>query len=258
MKYSSIQAPLVEKGKNFETANDRSDRYDSRVLLEELAYSISHDLNTPLRQIKSYLTLLEIELGENRTEIEVQDLIDRVMDCVENIQRKHKALLTYSRIGRAELSTTSFPLHQFIMDVVKGLAHTQAINLTASLSHITIESDPEMVKGILNEILQNAINFSKENEIPQIELALYGDKKQCVLEVRDKGIGFLPQHNKKIFALFQSLHSAINYPQVGAGAGLALALRMAERIGVEIIPSGEENIGACFSLIFPMSVKHTS
>lgn len=235
-------------------SGNRGQQIDPKVLLEELAYSISHDFNTPLRQIRSYLNLLEMELEKQNLGQETKELICRVMESSEKLQKQHQALLRYSRIGRAELSLKSFSLDEMVLDVFHAFEGVYPINLEAVLSKVSIESDPNLVKEILEELFQNAIKFSKDGEIPRIELSLYGERKNIILEVRDHGIGFTSGHRDKIFALFQSLHSPITHPSVGVGAGLALCLRMAERIGVQIIPHGEENEGTCFTLIFPSTV----
>ncbi|MBV9959199.1 MAG: two-component system sensor protein, partial [Acidobacteria bacterium] len=97
--------------------------------------------------------------------------------------------------------------------------------------------------------LDNAVKFTRRTTQPRIEVGSTEDPHNCVLWVRDNGIGFDLKYHDRIFDIFQRLHPAEDYP--GTGVGLALVRKAMERMGGRAWAESEPGRGATFYLEIP-------
>ena len=103
---------------------------------------------------------------------------------------------------------------------------------------------------LYQNLIANAIKFRGE-QAPEVHLGAERDGDMWRLSVADNGIGIAPEQTERIFAIFQRLHSASEYP--GTGIGLAVCRRIVERHGGEIRVESRPGQGATFHFTLPAS-----
>lgn len=220
--------------------------------LEQFAYIVSHDLQEPLRLIRSFAGMLARHLGDSLDE-RASQFLNIMVDNAHHAQDKIQALLEYSRVNRAMKST----MHTFNTRHVVDQAIGQLgllVHETGAKIHIPVL--PEvfghslLIARVWQNLLSNAIKF-RSDEQPEIWIDVETRDKDWVFSVRDNGIGIDPTYCNQIFEVFSRLHPAKEYP--GTGIGLAICKRIVEGHSGQIWCSCETGKGAIFffSLPFP-------
>jgi len=175
------------------------------------------------------------------------------------MQKLIKDLLAYSRV--------STKVHPFECVDLKWLAERVSDDMhipqeskkpVIEISDLpTIDADPIQITQLLQNLLGNAIRYSKNRERPIIKIhgakvqPLHGSKKAFLeLRIEDNGIGFDMKYHDKIFQPFERLHGRGEYE--GTGMGLAICRKIVERHGGKIIAESELGKGSTFIVRLPM------
>ena len=225
--------------------------------LEEFAYVASHDLQEPLRKIRSFTELLQKQLYISVDE-RARKYMDYVVDAAQRMQELINDLLEYSRLGRLEVTYKSVDMEAIFDKLIADLSHL----IEESGSIIThdplpeIKANPIQMERLLKNLVTNAIKF-RSNEPPQIHITTYqrqtesakGEVNEWVFSVKDNGIGIHPDYHERIFQLFQRLHPREEYP--GTGMGLAICKKIVEKHGGNIWVESQEGKGATFYFTIP-------
>ena len=233
----TLEQRVVERTAQLQTANKE---------LESFAYSVSHDLRAPLRHVQGYVALLgsevEGQLSENGR---------RYMKTIAAAGRDMGALiddlLSFSRMGRAEMSQASVSLDQLVRDTLRDLELvTRDRHLVWKLPPLpAVQADPAMLKLVLANLLGNAVKFTRPRDPGQIEIGCAGrEGERAILFVRDNGVGFDPRFADKLFGVFQRLHRVDEFE--GTGIGLANVQRIIARHGGRTWAEGQLDAGATF------------
>ncbi|MBN2047944.1 MAG: hypothetical protein JW750_08890 [Anaerolineaceae bacterium] len=216
--------------------------------LESFAYSISHDLRTPLQVINGYAELLESRVG---TDPKTARYLLHIRENIAGIDQQINDLLEFSRLGRTELSLQTVDLNRMIQIVLDAQlidAEDQSIDVRVD-DHPLVEADPTMLQQIYTHLISNAVKYTRLRQPRQIHIG-YADPGDEVAHffVRDNGCGFDLRDADRVFALFQRLHR--NDEIEGNGVGLALVKRAVERHGGQIWVKSAPDAGStfCFTL----------
>jgi DNA-binding response OmpR family regulator len=211
--------------------------------LEAFSYSVSHDLRAPLRSIDGFSKALLEDYAE-RLDDQGRDHLGRVRSAAQRMGELIDDLLQLSRVGRSEMRRERADL--------SALAHAIAAELQERDPHrrvrfairegLLAEADPRLTRVVLENLLGNAWKFTGKSEDPAIEFGALNDDGETVYFVRDNGTGFDMQYAGKLFAPFQRLHSAADFP--GSGIGLATVQRVVGRHGGRVWAEGSVGKGA--------------
>ena len=214
--------------------------------LESFSYSVSHDLRAPLRHVQGYVDMLAREVGG-----QLSDKGRRCMKTIEDASREMGVLiddlLTFSRMGRAEMTETMVNLDVLVQDTLRDLqAATSARNMVWKIPPLpAVQADPAMLKLVLTNLFGNAVKFTGPRDPAEIEMGIAGTENgRVILFVRDNGVGFDPQYTHQLFGVFQRLHPADEFE--GTGIGLAHVRRIIARQGGRTWAEGKLNEGATF------------
>jgi PAS domain S-box-containing protein len=236
---SSAIRDITER-KHIETALKISNRE-----LEAFSYSVAHDLRAPLRGINGFSLALLETVGDQLDE-EAKDYLRRIRTGAERMGELIDALLTLSRVSRAELQRGPVDLHRLADSVMKQLHASQpdrAIEFTNQAAMV-VHGDASLLRAVLENLLGNAWKFTSTRTSTCIAFGCEPKNGVPIYFVRDNGAGFNMAYADKLFAPFQRLHSPREFP--GTGIGLATVQRIVNRHGGRIWAEGEPDRGATF------------
>ncbi|MFA7239519.1 MAG: transporter substrate-binding domain-containing protein [Sulfuricellaceae bacterium] len=247
-----INMDITER-KEFEEELQRSN-----VDLEQFAYAVSHDMRQPLRMIASYLQLIEIGLA-GQLDGEKRSYLNFAIEGAKRIDQMLMEILEYSRVGKAgeQLAwiDSRATLDEALHFLQPALNESQArLNIVGEWPHIMASHDE--ILRLLQNLIDNAVKFRVAGRIPEITITGQTVKNEWSLCVADNGVGIIPEQSKRLFQVFQRLHSREAY--AGTGIGLALCRKIAEhhkgRIWAE--SAGEGN-GSQFCVVLPVLREKT-
>lgn len=218
--------------------------------LERFAYVAAHDLQEPLRAVSSFTQLLAKRLGGGLDE-ESRSYVQHSVDAA----RRLKALL---RDVQLFLSEEKIPLpggpiapDEVLSEVREGLGELEArMQASVTVEPLPmVQADRRRLKEILNVLLSNAIQYRHPDRVPEVRVTGRVDGDMVMIGVTDNGVGIDPRFADQVFDVFKRLQ-----PRDGAsgtGMGLAIARKMAERLGGRIDLSSEPGVGSTFTLQLP-------
>ena len=223
--------------------------------LQTFTYTVSHDLKAPLRGIDGYSRLL---LSDHHDQLD-----DEGRGFIENIRRATRQmgaliddLLAYSRLERRELKLTPVPLAPLVDSVLSACRQNlppEGIEWVVQVDPaLMVLADVQSLSMALRNLLDNAVKFSHNSPAPRIEVsAEHWGEARLRLQVGDNGIGFDMKFHDRVFAIFQRLHRAEDYP--GTGIGLAIVQKAVKRMGGQVWAQSRPGEGAMFTVELPES-----
>jgi len=219
--------------------------------MEAFSYSISHDLRAPLIHIAGFVEMLKSDLGASIDEKSARHL-QTICDSTESMGRMIADLLTFSRIGRAEMHKVRFSLGDTLKDVRRDLqAQTQNRKITWQVPELPeVYADPFLLRQALFNLVANALKYTRKRDEARIEITVETTDKEQILAVRDNGAGFDMKYASKLFGVFQRLHPSSEFE--GTGIGLANVRRIIGRHGGRTWAEGAVEEGATFYFSLPI------
>ncbi len=202
---------------------------ESNMQLENFAYVASHDLQTPLRTIISFTQLLNRSLKE-KTNATEKEYMDFIVKATKNMQGLIQDLLNYSHVNNTKNDLKEIDVVDLLLEVKKELQFDIEKN-DATLNIPTIpffiKADNYKLKQLFQNLITNALKFSKPDLSPVLEISFEDKKTHWHFTFEDNGIGIENQYKEKIFLLFKRLHGKNDYE--GTGIGLAICKKIVEQ-----------------------------
>ena len=224
--------------------------------LEAFAYSVSHDLRSPLRAIDGFSKALLEDYGD-QFDAEGQDYFDRIRQNVNRMGILIDDLLRLSRVSRSEMEYSSVNLSTLVQeqaDDLQSLEPERQVTLVIA-PNVTISADLTLMRVVINNLMQNAWKFTSHHATARIEFGVTQLEGQLIYFLRDDGAGFDMAYTKMLFGVFQRLHNTHEFP--GTGIGLATVQRAIHRHGGKVWAEGAVEQGATIYFTIPRSIPHT-
>ena len=217
--------------------------------LQQFAYIASHDMEEPLRMVRSYLRLLE---NKNRGHLDERSLeyLNNALDGATRMQEMIHELLSYSRIGTSTDKFTLVPMEEPLGVALMNLK-MDIRGRGAQVTHgalPTIRADRNQMIQLFQNLISNAIKYHGP-EPPLVHVNAVRQGRDWVFSVRDNGIGIPKDQQGRLFQMFVRLHTREEYK--GTGIGLALAKRIVERHGGRIWVESDVGQGSTFYFQLP-------
>lgn len=221
--------------------------------LQQFAYVASHDLQSPLKTITNYLTLLETrhssQLDENaRRYVSVSvTSAQRMRDLIND-------LLQFSKVGH-DTAFVFIDLNQLVAEITEEL---KADTLAAGGS-IRVEPLPSIVaqrtdlRQLFQNLISNGLKYSRPGVPPQLTIRATTEGDAYLFSVSDNGIGIEAQHYERVFQIFQRLHSRNEYS--GTGIGLATCKKIVDIYGGKIWLESTPGLGTTFYFTLPKEIR---
>lgn len=213
--------------------------------LEAFAYSVSHDLRAPLRHIDGFMELLMDRIKGSMDE-KSQHYMNNISDAAKRMGKLIDNLLTFSRMGRYELSKQLVNMNELVHKVIQeqepDIANTNIYWRIEELPSVT--GDASLLQVVMFNLISNAIKFTRPREQAEITIGYRKTDSETIFFVRDNGVGFDPNYSNKLFGVFQRLHRTDEFE--GTGIGLASVRRIIERHGGKVWAEGKIDQGATF------------
>jgi light-regulated signal transduction histidine kinase (bacteriophytochrome) len=222
---------------------------DSNKNLKAFACVASHDLQAPLRQIRTLCELLEDHARDNLDE-HARTLVGHISGCAYRLSTLVDSLLAHSRID-ATLPTYEpvdcSELLACILQDFKTPIHENHAVVTHDVLP-TIQADRIQLRQLLQNLVGNALKYC-DDRTPVVHVGVESRSCEWLFSVRDNGIGIESRHFDQIFVMFTRLHADESYP--GTGVGLATCKRIVERHGGRIWVESQPNEGSVFYFTLP-------
>ena len=255
-KVQDLNSKLLENIAQLEEANKELDRF---------AFMASHDLQEPLRKIRTFSDLLYIRYNDNLDENGKMH-IHRIKTAAERMQLLIQDILTFSKMSLEKIDFIDSDLNIIVQDVLSDLDETaQRENATITIGYLpTIPVNPVLIRPLFSNLISNALKYKRAETNPVINIFCDNDsvqgsipanenKKYCRIYIQDNGMGFDQKYAEQIFGMFQRLHS--NKEIEGTGIGLALCKKIVEEHKGFISARSEINNGSTFVVSLPVSQK---
>jgi two-component system, chemotaxis family, CheB/CheR fusion protein len=253
-----LEQKVRERTAELQRANVELESSNNELL--QFASVASHDLKEPLRKIHMFSHLLKDKFADNNG---AADYLERIISASARMTKLINDLLTFTRLSVSG-TPESIDLNNIIEEVSSDLE--LAINEKSGKIDVgdlpKIEGVPGQLRQIFQNIISNALKFSRKDEAPHIKISselidscsfdAKPSKKgeHCRVVIKDNGIGFDNQYAEKIFTIFQRLHSREKYD--GTGIGLAITKKIIEKHNGIIKAESKEGEGATFTIILPL------
>jgi light-regulated signal transduction histidine kinase (bacteriophytochrome) len=241
----------------------------SNANLEQFAYVASHDLQEPLRKIKSFGNMLQGRYGQNLG-AEGGDLIIRMQSAANRMSILIEDLLTYSRVSvkpaQMKVLQTDKILEEALFDLER-LIHQKAAVIKAD-KLAPVAGQATQIGQLFQNVLSNALKFSHPSRKPEIRISSEMVTGQAapiavaradaarlfqMIRIRDNGIGFEPGYKDRIFQIFQRLHNRSEYP--GTGVGLSIVKKVVANHNGYIEADAIPGEGTTFTILLPAVVR---
>ncbi|TDW44614.1 phospho-acceptor domain-containing protein [Flavobacterium sp. 270] len=231
--------------------------------LDAFTYISSHDLQEPLRKIQTFSNILLTNEYPNLSE-DGKLKFNRILYATNRMRELINSLLTFSRATLVDRKFEIIDLSTIVADVKEAL-HENLLERNAVITtdfHDKVKIIPFQFIQLIENLLHNAIKFAQPNLPLQIDIKsrlvdiseiriekLETEVNYCHISFQDNGIGFEPEHNEKIFGVFQKLHGRDIYE--GTGIGLAIVKKIVENHNGYVNAVGEPMKGVTFNIYIP-------
>ena len=232
-----------------------SELRETNAQLEELVYSIAHDLRAPLRAMQGFSSLLVDAYGE-LLPAEGKNFAERIIRSAEAMDAITLDLLAYGRMARSDVTPGPVSVEAAwkaaVFQCEKAIEESRAI-LEVRRPLPTIQAQPAILTQVLANLLSNALKFVPQDVTPRITFRAEELGSAVRLWVEDNGIGISPEYQDRIFRVFERLNGS---EYQGTGIGLSIVRKGIERMGGSVGVESEAGQGSRFWIQLPKAPRN--
>ncbi len=237
---ASSEKQLKQKNEELTALNQELDRF---------AYSVSHDLKSPLNSIKGLIQLSRL----SKSEEEKEQLFTMMESSVEKLRKFIGEIETYTRQKQLVLQFTEIALAEVIQECIELVAYddgAQSVKITHHTHQVeTLISDEAQLRIIINNLLSNAIRYRNRRATQStVHIAATMQQGILTLSVADNGVGIAPEYLDKIFQMFEKGSSDRSG---SSGLGLFIVKETVNKLNGTIEVDSEVGKGSTFTVTIP-------
>ncbi|MEM9917093.1 MAG: ATP-binding protein [Bacteroidota bacterium] len=244
-----VRNNMALRKKNAEIKSQNTKLQESNVFLKQFAYVAAHDLKEPLRNIGSFINLLQKRYGGQFNE-EAREYMGFVTNGAKRMNSLLVDLLEYSRISSEEAVREPLNIREVVEEIcnnLKGQIDSKQANVYCSPGMPEIPMSRLHLTQLLQNLISNALKFSEN--APVIRINAYQRDGQIILNVKDNGIGINKEFEHKVFNLFQVLDKRKHYE--GTGIGLTICKNIVDKYDGQIWFDSRLGEGTTFFVSIP-------
>lgn len=220
--------------------------------------NMTHEFKTPIATIS-----LAVDAMRNEKVLEDREKISYFNGIIkeenQRMNRQVETILKASQLEKQEVDLNLKPvhIHEVIKDVVDNFAlqledRKGKVELALNAQNDTIEADEVHLSNLVNNLVDNALKYSKENTPPVVKLSTQSNGKKFSLKIEDNGIGMNRDTLKKIFERFYRAHTGNIHNVKGFGLGLSYVKTMVEAHDGDIKAESILGKGSTFTVDLPL------
>jgi PAS domain S-box-containing protein len=213
--------------------------------LESFCYSLSHDMRTPLRAIQSYSQLVLQEEG-TRLGPDCAGYLTKAISAAERMDQLIQDVLAFAKLSRQEITLEPIDVDRLVREIVQ-----ERPELQPEKAEIRVEIPLRRMSGhsasltqCVTNLLDNAVKFVARGVRPRVRVYSEANNGRVRLCFEDNGIGIEKEAQRRLFEMFQRMHTGTEYE--GTGIGLAIVRKSAERMGGKVGLESEVGRGSRF------------
>lgn len=218
------------------------------VELNNFTYVASHDLKSPLRGIDQLASWIADDLADTLNP-ETTEHLRLMRSRIKRMERLLDDLLAYSRVGRTDDEIATVNTHALINDIFDLIATTKRIELKLDPDLPVLQTRKVPLELVLRNLISNAIKHHDKAE-GCITITARQLPGRVEFAVRDNGPGIAPEHQERVFGMFQTLKPRDEVE--GSGIGLALVRKAVESLGGKVRLESDGASGCTFYFTWPM------
>lgn len=254
IKKEKERSALVEKEYNIkkELSEKLATKNDELITYSHI---MSHDLKAPLNTIKSFSSLLEKNIIENKVSSRNQDFIGFITSSTDSMGRLIDDLLKYSEIDKKNYEMHETDINEIVNDVLPAFQYevSQGNTIIEVKELPTIKCNPVILKTVFHNLISNGIKYQpldKQDHVPKVEIWSTLTDQGYDIYIKDNGIGIKEDYKKKLFKPFERFHAESDYK--GTGLGMSICKRIMDAHGGLISLDSSNEHGSTFKLSFPV------
>jgi len=183
--------------------------------LDEFVYIVSHDLKAPLRGLASLATFMEDELGES-PKAEVLDILSMMKSRTARMQNLIDGILHYSRMANSKTENEDVNVKELLNNIIDLICPPSHISINIPDNLPVINSEKIKLHEVFQNLISNAIKYN-DKAIGEVRITFEEKKDKYEFSVHDNGTGIKPEHQEKIFGIFQTLQPKDKIESTGIG-----------------------------------------
>ncbi len=239
--------------------NAKLERLDK--MKSEFVSIASHQLRSPLTSVRGYISMI-MEGSYGDINPKVREVLSHVSDAARHMAFSIEDYLNVSRIeaGNMKYDLTDVDMSKMTQDIVTEMlpvAEKKGIPITFKPEFqeaAFVKLDVGKVRQIIQNLIDNALKYTKEDGSITISLRKGQDGKTVFVDVKDQGIGIAQEELVNLFAKFERAKNANHINVTGTGLGLYIARTMARAMSGDITAASEgEGKGSTFTVSFPLN-----
>lgn len=222
----------------------------------------THELQSPIINIRGYLQALEEEVGASLTQSQ-KELFKRANLSAKNLSDLVYDILEVSRIeqGRLDFTPQKIVPQEIIAEIVQDLrikAEQKNLNLISNLKEGSyfINANPNRFRQIVVNLIENAIKYTPKGEI-RVKAGSDNAEKRYIIEVKDTGFGISAENQQRLFERFYRVKTRETADIPGTGLGLWISKKLCETMGGKIFIESMKDVGTKFTVVFPLLRNHS-
>lgn len=213
--------------------------------LEQFTSIVSHDLQEPIRTIKSFLMLIENKFGSELGK-DGLSYVAKSVSAAGRMQELIRSLLHYSQLSKHEPMRSPVPVENMVNEALSNLKsaiEAKDAAVTTDLQVIKVIGDKVQLVQLIQNLLSNSLKFISDRK-PKIHIRCYESDNVATFSIQDNGIGIATEDLHKVFDIFRRLHTDKEYP--GTGIGLAICKKIIDRHNGQIWVESTKGQGTTF------------
>ncbi len=241
---ASLEARVKQRTQQLEATNKE---------LETFAYSVSHDLRSPIRQIYSFAELLQQSLPSINLSEDIETYLGMIIKLTKRAGKMMDDLIEFSSTGRFEMLYSTIDMNRLVQEVKQQrILQTHDRTIIWDVESLPmVNGDRTLIRIVWQNLIENAVKYTSYKEIAEINIGSSSDLSEITFFIQDNGVGFDTRYVEKIFGIFQRLHT--NEEFEGTGIGLANVQRIIHRHGGRIWVESTVNKGTTFYFSLPIN-----